>query len=241
MLLHARCRDVAPKDLPSARFATLEPQKLFMRMSPGNGCFKKAPHRTRGKVRRWSVGHQRRTRPPGADGPSRPVTYYRSFLWGGPGRRDRWNSQTNNSPPCLSRHTRLYLRVFHSNRFFTHLINRWTGGLVKRMAEEVEELATAIVDTSARITSGGRRHMSFKIMSNEFDSLATLIRCRVLAAKIANELRNKRPAHFVDKLSLADIHASLERDVGVLEQKTSTVGRQRTAPVVKELQQARNR
>src|SRR5262245_14311248 len=36
LLLHARCRDVAPKDLPSARFATLEPQKLFMRMSPGN-------------------------------------------------------------------------------------------------------------------------------------------------------------------------------------------------------------
>src|SRR5262249_44924223 len=28
LLLHARCRDVAPKDLPSARFATLEPQKL---------------------------------------------------------------------------------------------------------------------------------------------------------------------------------------------------------------------
>src|SRR5215831_19128049 len=35
LLLHARCRDVAPKDLPSARFATLEPQKLFMRMSVG--------------------------------------------------------------------------------------------------------------------------------------------------------------------------------------------------------------
>ena len=51
--------------------------------------------------------------------------------------------------------------------------------------------------------------MSFKIMSNEFDSLATLIRCRVLAAKIANELRNKRPEHFFDKLSLADIHASV--------------------------------
>src|SRR5215475_1600015 len=32
--------------------------------------------------------------------------------------------QTNNSPPCFSRHTRLYLRVVHSNRFFTHLINR---------------------------------------------------------------------------------------------------------------------
>jgi len=112
---------------------------------------------------------------------------------------------------------------------------------VKRMAEEVEELATAIVDISARITSDGRRLISFKIMSDEFDSLATLIRCRVLAAKIANELRNKRPAHFVDELSLADIHASLERAVGVLEQKTSTVGRERTAPVVKELQQARNR
>jgi hypothetical protein len=62
-------------------------------------------------------------------------------------------------------------------------------------------------------------------MSDEFDSLdatekaairATLIRCRVLAAKIANELRDKRPEHFVDKLSLADIHASLERVADVL-------------------------
>ena len=53
------------------------------------------------------------------------------------------------------------------------------------------------------------------IMSDEFDSLdasekaairATLIRCRVLAAKIANELRNKRPEQFVDKLLLADIY-----------------------------------
>ena len=240
MLLHARCRDVAPKDLPSARFATLEPQKLFMRMSPGNGCFKKAPHRTRGKVRRWSVGHQRRTRPPvqmARPGPS-PITVP-SFGAGRGGGTDGTRKPTTRLH--VSRAIPASTCVFHSNRFFTHLINRWTGGLVKRMAEEVEELATAIVDTSARITSGGRRHMSFKIMSNEFDSLATLIRCRVLAAKIANELRNKRPAHFVDKLSLADIHASLERDVGVLEQKTSTVGRQRTAPVVKELQQARNR
>ena len=87
-------------------------------------------------------------------------------------------------------------------------------------------------------------------MSDDFDSLdatekagigAALNRCRALAAQIARELRNKRPAHFVDKLSLADIHASLERAVGVLEQKTLTVGRERTAPVVKELQQARNR
>ena len=62
-------------------------------------------------------------------------------------------------------------------------------------------------------------------MSDEIDGLdatekagigAALNRCRVLAAKIANELRNKRPEHFVDKLSLADIHASLERAADVL-------------------------
>jgi hypothetical protein len=62
-------------------------------------------------------------------------------------------------------------------------------------------------------------------MSDEFDSLdaiekagigPTLNRCRALAAKIANELRNKRPEHFVDKLSLADIHASLEHAADVL-------------------------
>ena len=62
-------------------------------------------------------------------------------------------------------------------------------------------------------------------MSDEFEGLdatekagigATLNRCRALAAKIANELRNKRPEHFVDKLSLADIHASLERAADVL-------------------------
>ena len=62
-------------------------------------------------------------------------------------------------------------------------------------------------------------------MSDEFEGLdatekagirAALIRCRVLAAKIANDLRNKRPEHFVDKLSLADIHTSLERAADVL-------------------------
>ena len=69
--------------------------------------------------------------------------------------------------------------------------------------------------------------MSASNMSDEFDSLdasekaairATLIRCRVLAAKIANELRNKKPEHF-DKLSLADLLASLEHAAGILEQK----------------------
>src|SRR5215471_9247715 len=56
------------------------------------------------------------------------------------------------------------------------------------------------------------------IMSDEFDSpdatekvaiRATLIRCRVLAAKIANELRNKKPQHFVDKSSLAQLYAMI--------------------------------
>ena len=62
-------------------------------------------------------------------------------------------------------------------------------------------------------------------MSDEFESPdaiekagfgAELNRCRVLAAKIANELRNKRPEHFVDTLSLTDIHACLERAADVL-------------------------
>ena len=67
--------------------------------------------------------------------------------------------------------------------------------------------------------------MSERIMSDDFDSLdatekagigAALNRSRALATKIANELRDKRPEHFVDKLSMADIHASLERAADVL-------------------------
>ena len=51
--------------------------------------------------------------------------------------------------------------------------------------------------------------MSASSMSDDFDGLdasekagigATLNRCRALASKIANELRNKRPEHLVDKL-----------------------------------------
>jgi len=67
-------------------------------------------------------------------------------------------------------------------------------------------------------------------MSDAFDSLdatkkaairATLVWCRVLAAKIANELRNKRPEHF-DKLSLAELYASLEYAARVLERARRT-------------------
>ena len=62
-------------------------------------------------------------------------------------------------------------------------------------------------------------------MSDEFDSLdatekagigAALNRSRALATKIANELRNKKPEHFVEKSSLAEIHFSLERAADVL-------------------------
>jgi hypothetical protein len=52
----------------------------------------------------------------------------------------------------------------------------------------------------------------FPRAGDEFDGLdatekagigAMLNRCRALATKIANALRNKRPEHFVDKRSLA--------------------------------------
>jgi hypothetical protein len=61
-------------------------------------------------------------------------------------------------------------------------------------------------------------------MSDEFDGLgatekagigATLNRCRALAAKGTNSV-SKRPEHFFDKLSLAYVHASLERAADVL-------------------------
>jgi hypothetical protein len=67
-------------------------------------------------------------------------------------------------------------------------------------------------------------------MSDKFDSLdatanaaveVALIRSRTLAAKIANALRNKRSEHF-DKLSLAELYASLEYAAGVLEQTLRT-------------------
>ena len=38
---------------------------------------------------------------------------------------------------------------------------------------------------------------------------------------IGEELRKKKPEHFVDERSLADLHASLEHAAWVLEQKTA--------------------
>jgi len=67
-------------------------------------------------------------------------------------------------------------------------------------------------------------------MSDEFDNLAnektalesTLYRCRALAGRIGEELRKKKPEHFVDERSLADFHASLEHAASVLEQTIHT-------------------
>jgi hypothetical protein len=75
-------------------------------------------------------------------------------------------------------------------------------------------------------------------MFDDFDRLdatekagvgAALNRCRALATKIGNELRNKTPEHFADKLSMADIHASLERAADVLStvKGSQARGRQR--------------
>jgi len=76
------------------------------------------------------------------------------------------------------------------------------------------------------LLQGSPRSLGGCTRSDEFDQPggdregrgweSVLYRCRVLAAKIANELRNKTPEHFVDKLSLADIHSSLERAGDVL-------------------------
>ena len=53
--------------------------------------------------------------------------------------------------------------------------------------------------------------------------------CRALAAKIANELRNKTPEHFADTLSIADIHCFLERTANILSavEGSHARGRQR--------------
>ena len=72
--------------------------------------------------------------------------------------------------------------------------------------------------------------MSDRLNAIEKAAIETeLNRCRALATKIANELRNKRPEHFVDKLSLADVHASLERAADVLStvKGSQARGRQR--------------
>jgi len=73
-------------------------------------------------------------------------------------------------------------------------------------------------------------------MLDKFDDLdanrkagigAALNRCRALAAKTANELRNNSPEHFADKLSMADIHCFLERAANVLSTVEGSQARSR--------------
>jgi hypothetical protein len=77
-------------------------------------------------------------------------------------------------------------------------------------------------------------------MSDEFDSLdatekaaleGALDRCRALAAQIERALCNKKPEHFVDKLSLADFCASLESAANGLGRKSRQSVENTPAPV----------
>jgi glutathione S-transferase len=81
-------------------------------------------------------------------------------------------------------------------------------------------------------------------MSDEFDSLderekaaveGALNRCRGLAAKIENELCNRKPEHFGEKLVLAEFCAALKRAADALGQTG-----QKSHPAVKD-SQARGR
>ena len=78
--------------------------------------------------------------------------------------------------------------------------------------------------------------MSKRAVSDAFDGLdaiekaaveAALNRCSVLAGQIESKLRHKRPEHFVDEFSLADIHASLERAAEVLSTVKGSQARHR--------------
>ena len=56
--------------------------------------------------------------------------------------------------------------------------------------------------------------------ANEKAALESMLyRCRALVGRIGEELRKKKPEHFVDERSLADFHTSLERAAWVLEQQ----------------------
>ena len=53
---------------------------------------------------------------------------------------------------------------------------------------------------------------------------AALDRCRALARQIRDDLRHKKPEHFVNVMSLADFQVSLERAASVLGHELMSFG-----------------
>ena len=102
-------------------------------------------------------------------------------------------------------------------------------------------------DAEAFCTLGSE--MSKRAVSDEYglDAIekaaleAALNRCRALVGQIQSKLRNKRPEHFVDKLSLADFCASIESAADLLKQKRRRSVRTRPAAGVKKGSKARSR
>jgi hypothetical protein len=94
----------------------------------------------------------------------------------------------------------------------------------------------------AALGDAANQGLHAQIMSDEFEGLdatekagieGALNRCRRLAAQIESELCNKRHERFVDKLSLADLCASLEHAADVLGQKGRRSIENTPAPVEK--------
>ena len=84
-----------------------------------------------------------------------------------------------------------------------------------------EKLATVIA--TAPISECTMSHKFESLDANEKAAVeSTLYRCRALVGRIGEELRKKKPEHFVDETSLADLHASLERAAWILEQTIHT-------------------
>ena len=104
----------------------------------------------------------------------------------------------------------------------------------------LETTPALLCEAEAFCTLGSE--MSKRTVSDEFDGLdaiekaameAALNRCRALVRQIQSKLRNKRAEHFVDKLSLADFCASVERAADVLKQERPQSVRTRPAAAVK--------
>ena len=104
----------------------------------------------------------------------------------------------------------------------------------------LETARVLLCEAEAFCTLGSE--MSKRPVSAESDRLdaiekaameAALNRCRALVRQIQSKLRNKRPEHSVDKLSLGDFCASVETAADLLKQKRRQSVRTRPAAAVK--------